>query len=272
MIIRMAYQVIYMIVCTVIILCFLGNIKDQLIKKAIDCNPNARGLACIISNDYFGCDGQDNLIGAGGDSKQMEEAFSHLNFVTIVLRNARKDQMEDLIKAIALYQEYPEKFDCFGIVFSGHGGSKRILISNDNKEMDLEDVMIKPFDNKESHIGRFPKLLFIDACRGGRTKGTSNNELSKPANFLIAYSTRYGYPSFGDNKGSFWILKLAAALKANTTKSIGDVVTSVNKEVADEGAEEPEYYNTTVNIVLSSNAGRETKIRMHSYSSCMYST
>lgn len=229
---------------------------DKLIKKAIDRKPNARGFVCIISNDYLGCDGQDNLIGAGDDSKEMDLAFTHLNFVTIVFDNAKKKQMKDLIRAIALYREYPKKFDCFCIVFSGHGGSKRILISSDNKEMDLEDVMIKPFDNKDSCIERFPKILFIDACRGGRIpKGASNNELSKPANFLIAYSTRYGRVSYGDNAGSIWIRKLAGALKVNTTKSIGDVVTSVNKEVADGGAEEPEYYNTTVNIVLSSNSG-----------------
>lgn len=194
---------------------------------------------------------QNTLFGAIADSKTMVSTFKHLNFATIDRRNSKKNEMENLIRAISLYSKYPSTYNCFAIVFSGHGSSKRKIYSNDGEEMDIESTIIEPFGDKRSAIKDFPKLVFIDACRGERTRGLSKEELPKPVNFLIAYSVRYGYVSVETDKGGIWMQRLAAAIKDNTTSSIGDVVTGVNKQVVKDGYELPEYHNTTVDIVLT---------------------
>ncbi|ORU90324.1 MAG: hypothetical protein A6F71_04985 [Cycloclasticus sp. symbiont of Poecilosclerida sp. M] len=231
---------------------FIVDETSKLIKIVVDDNSSARGLACIICNDYLGCKRLGTLYGAIKDSEALDSTFKHLNFATIVRPNSKKDVIENLIRAIALYPNYPPTYNCFAIIFSGHGGSKRKVYSNAGEEVDIESALIKPFDVKDTRIKDFPKLVFIDACRGRlRTKGTLKEELPKPVNFLIAYSARYGYVSYETDSGGIWMQKLAAAIKGNTTSSIGDVVSRVNDEVIKEGIEPPEYHNTNVTIVLT---------------------
>ena len=222
-------------------------------------NRNARGLAVLICNSYENTPGLKYLPGTQKDAEAMKSTFTHLNFATIVLRDASCDDMCDTVGALASYTSYPPHYNCLAVVFSGHGRENKVVLSNDGQEVNFEEAIIKPLYPRNSPlIGGIPKIVLIDACRGNRglqAKGGSGSverfDLSVPGDILVAYSTMEGYKSYEDeSSGGYWMQELAKQLK-ESRKSVGDVIADVNKEMRRHQLQEPQIWNTTVNIVLS---------------------
>ena len=219
---------------------------NELVKETVKDNDAARGLVIIISNDYMnGVSNQRRLYGAIKDADVIRETFKYLNFAIIDRRNATKVETQSLIIAVANYEHYPKKYDCFAVVFAGHGSGKPMILSSDDKEVDLNEELLKPLDSEPLH--NIPKLIFIDACRS-HVEGDKDNPLIVKDDFLVAYSTRYGEAANEDRAGGIWMQKLAAELKSSP-KSVPAIITDVNKAVrsAKQGAQ---LINTTVDIQL----------------------
>ena len=217
----------------------------ELIRQTVRANGDARGLAVIITNDYMnGISNQRRLYGAIKDAEAMRETFKSLNFAIIDRRNATKVEMKSLIIAVADYDYYPQKYDCFAIVFAGHGSGKPMILSSDDEEVDLNEELITPLDSEP--LCGIPKLIFIDACR--INVDDTDNPLIVKDDFLVAYSTRYGEAANEDKAGGIWMQKLAAELRSSQ-KSVPCIIAEVNKAVrsAKQGAQ---LINTTVSIVL----------------------
>ena len=216
----------------------------ELIRQTVRANGDARGLAVIISNDYMnGISNQRRLYGAIKDAEAIRKTFEHLNFAVIVRSNATKVETRSLIIGVADYEHYPKKYDCFAVVFAGHGSGKPMILSSDDEEVDLNEELLQPLDSQP--LRGIPKLIFIDACR---IQGDEDRPLSVPDDFLVAYSTRYGHESTENEEGGIWMQKLAAELKTSS-KSVPSIVTDVNKAVrsASQGAQ---LLNTNVDIHL----------------------
>ena len=217
-------------------------------------NSGRRGVAVIIANDYEGCSNNyPRLNGTRKDAKAMEETFQYLDFATIVKINITKDEICGLIRAVASCRKYPEGYNCIAVVFAGHGSQNKMIVSSDEKDVNLQVEIINPFDPKNSpFIKDIPKIVLVDACRGElQPRGShSNTDLRVPTNVLVAYSTMDGHKAYEEGSGGIWMQKLAAKLKVSK-KSIGDTLADVNKEISDRGLQEPQIQTGTVNIVLS---------------------
>lgn len=226
-------------------------------------NKSARGLAVIINNTYDNESARAAKYGTlaftDKDGNAMKDALDFLGFATLPLKNASEDQISGVIDAFASYTDYPAGYDCFAIVFSGHGNKNSVIVAEDGKEFNFEEAIVQRFNKDVSdqdvsdHIASVPIIIFIDACRGTLAPKAKAQEILFPDNMMVAYATREGNVSFGtEHEGSFWMQTLAKELKTSK-KSVSDIVAEVNaKLISDDGIKQkPIVWNTTVSIVLS---------------------
>ena len=222
------------------IICIETDIRVQ-IDEIVNENKDRRGFACIISNEYFGKEDQIALPGASNDSEKMDVAFKHVNFATIVRPNAEKIELEGPLFNAFFGYSYPEAYDCFAIVFSGHGESG-VIKSNDGNSVEMEQLIANLIESKKFN---FPVLLFIDACRLGDYK-----EFVRPARLklFLAYSTANRCFSFrAKGQGAHWIQELAKVIgELRTPTRIIDIVSSVKEEIEKKYDQIPESYSTDI--------------------------
>jgi hypothetical protein len=224
---------------------------DEFVKEHSD----ARGLAIVICNNYETCSPYYGpLPGTFKDGDAMESTFKALGFATILLQNVTGEKMRNAVHALAAYQNYPEKYNCFGIVFCGHGSNDKIIISSDGESVNFEEAIIRPLHPSNSPlIRKRPKIVFIDACRGSlqsRGPEPARIELSLPDNVFVAHSTMDGHMSFEGATGGIWMQELAIKLKTSC-KSVGDTVADVNEMMRERKLQVPQIWNTSVSICLA---------------------
>lgn len=116
---------------------------DEVLQNAVLKRSNARGLAVIMCNDYKGTK-FENLCGTFEDGRAMESTFKYLGFATITLQNTTADKMCGIIKALATHDPYPKGYNCFVVVFSGHGDINKTIVSNDGQRVNIEEDIIQP--------------------------------------------------------------------------------------------------------------------------------
>ena len=198
------------------------------VQKIIDKNPQKRGLAVIVTNDYTDLP-SGHLPGCHKDGDEMDKTLVDVhNFARYRVKNFSAKQMSDLF-AYTAQCRYPKSYKYIAVVFSGHG-QKGALIGNDGYPVDVNKQVVDPFEPsqnpKNMHI---VKLFFFDACRGefdmqrAQPKGKLGPELG---NYLIAYATTEGYVSWATTSGSYWMVPLAKKLRTEKA-SIQDLVSSM---------------------------------------------
>ena len=229
------------------------------ILETIQGQPEANGLALIITNDYCDCHGLDTLSGTREDGERMYQAFQHLKFATHWETNVTSSRLEQLIYDATHYEYYSHdqlrNYKCIAFVFSGHGCKKEHIYMQDGKTVDTDENIVKPFLPKSTRkIGNLPKLFFIDACRGkediepvvvprGSGKETEpkavergvteeqDSRVTPEGNYLIAYSTMPEHKSYElQGKGGIWMTTLTDKL-CTSHDSIEDILTMVNEEM-----------------------------------------
>lgn len=174
------------------------------------------------------------------------------------MKDGTEKQICDIIRDVVNYNKsYPENYNCFAIVFSGHGGSGKTILSHDLKLVNFDEAIIQPLRTMLDYPSLEAKLVFIDACRGKKvTKGdqVEKFEISVLPKLFVAYSTMEEYVAFmmpDHKKGSVWMQILAKELMENKTSSIGDLVAEVNKKLQlDSGKQHPQIFNQSVMINL----------------------
>ena len=221
---------------------------EDLVQVEVTQNPDARGIAVILCNDYIGVinSKKDPLYGSKKDASEMESTFKHIKFAVIRMDNATRDTVLGLIKGLASYK-FPDFYKSIVFIFSGHGNGKPAIISNDDMELDLNKDIINPLGNSETLEGK-NKIAFITACR---VKGVNDKPLDVQDKFLVAFSTSYGTHSVNvcvDN-GCPWMQKLAKEIKMSSLP-IDEVLRKVNKEVKEITGQNSQFINTSVGINL----------------------
>lgn len=216
------------------------------IKEKLDKNPNTRGLAVIITNDYDTCPypDVDPLPDTYNDGREMERTFTHHKFVTHwehnVTRRRHLKLMDDIVKS-----DHPRSYNykCIVFVFSGHG-ARNILWSNDGAAVDLTRDVIQKL-TCELQLVTTPKIFFIDACR----EGVGIGQGSTMGNFLVAYATSDGMVSYESTEppwGGVWLQRLARRLR-ESHDSVQGIVETVKQEVRKlksfEGPQVPDSMN-----------------------------
>ena len=196
-----------------------------------------RGLALIMYNTYTN-DPKIRLINTEKDGRAMENTFKSLKFATLVLPNASKDQVSNVVDEIASFPDYPEKYNCFAVYFSGHGNIESTLLSNESEPFNFEKVILQRFNKKlrrnvSERITQVPILVFIDACKGEKwpyPKGVAKVlEGGKvPMNVLVSFATAEGYVALENGGGGVWTQQLASRLEISE-KSIVETLKEVKE-------------------------------------------
>ena len=223
------------------------------IRKTILREPEANGLAIIISNDYWSSSHFKTLKGAYKDGKNMCQAFKYLKFATHWEPNVTIQRLMELIYDAAHYDLYHllENYKCIAFVFAGHGGTMDHIYMQDDTPVSITDIVQQFLPKSAPHIATLPKLFLIDACRGTKVinpvlipRGSAeipqgnvvergvtellSSRLPPEGNCLIAYSTMPEHMSYEQSgEGSIWITILAEML-CTSHASIDDILTAVN--------------------------------------------
>jgi hypothetical protein len=226
----------------------INNSMQKKISTTMREYPQAKGIAVIIYNTY---NGNLKLKGTVKDGDAMYKTFEALDFAPIRLPDAGRDEIYGIIEALCSYPNFPERYTCFAVTFSGHG-KEDVIIGNDGNDVDLEKAFLRPLNELEATlIAGVPKLIFIDACRGKHsgTVHATGPTCQPPNNVLLAYSTKQGNVAYEMKTGSCWMQLLAKELRVSH-EPVNVVLTNVNKMV-DNKWQEPAILNNVVDIILN---------------------
>ena len=206
------------------------NYYQILVKSIVESHSDRRGLAAIVCNDYEKNSNLAHLPGVYQDFLAMDGAFQELNFATIALTNKNRVDIYNLIRAISSCEIYPDTYNCFAFIFSGHGIANSI-IGADGKHLDLKNII----DQLNSiHLYGLPRLILIDACQKWSNKALP---FERPIDFVIAFSTKYEGVAKEDSKtGGFWTQEIVKELP-DSQKTIVEIITSVNAKMPEQGGD-----------------------------------
>ena len=209
------------------------------VQEIIDKNPQKRGLAVIVTNDYTDLP-SGHLPGCHKDGDEMDKTLVDVhNFARYRVKNLSAKQMSDLF-AYTAQCRYPKSYKYIAVVFSGHG-KKGALIGNDGHSVDVNKQVVDPFKPSQNPNNKhIVKLFFFDADRGELLdmqqaqptepiKGKLDLEFG---NYLIAYATTEGYASWATTSGSYWMVQLAKKLRTERA-SVQDVLSSMRTYLRD---------------------------------------
>ena len=227
--------------------CFKADLTEiyrHRLEALVKEEPYANGLAVISTNDYAFCPklSYAPLQGTRVDFRSMDDAFMSLNFARFPVQNGSSLVLKTVMRVAASFQSYPESYQRFAFVFSGHGSDNDRIVMQDGEEINLEDLIQYFQPGTAPKIGHWPKMYFIDACRGQEelnsvlaTKGGGQTRLHlkvpEKGNILIAFCTAPRCKAYERKaKGGCWLPFLARKLK-ELDASVMDVLTAVNEEV-----------------------------------------
>ena len=218
------------------------------VQEIIDKNPQKRGLAVIVTNDYTDLP-SGHLPGCHKDGDEMDKTLVDVhNFARYRVKNLSAKRMSDLF-AYTAQCRYPKSYKYIAVVFSGHG-KKGALIGNDGLSVDVNKQVVDPFEPSENPKNMdIVKLFFFDACRGEFDMQRALPKGLPPGpelgNYLIAYATTEGYVSWATASGSYWMVELAKRLRTERA-SVQDLVSSMRTYLR---GDDKQYLQAPVTIV-----------------------
>ncbi|XP_028394044.1 caspase-8-like [Dendronephthya gigantea] len=128
------------------------------------------GYAVIINNAEF-----DNTVepklgsreGSEVDVIRMTELFEWLQFNVAVYINKTADEIESIVRKYGVDIDH-NNFDCFVLFLMSHGFEDGIF-GSDNKKVFMANIRRQLIADKCYSLANKPKLIFVQACRGGKT-------------------------------------------------------------------------------------------------------
>ena len=214
---------------------------ELLVEIAVAEKPDARGIAVIICNDYLNGEAVrcKPLFGSRKDSKAMISAFEQIKFSIISRNNATRNETVNLINAVASYRKFPECYNYVVVLFSCHGNGKPAIISSDDKDVHLNDDIIKPL-GESNYLEMKQKCIFISA---GRAKGESDDQFDELRKVMIACSTEYGGYSADSDNGCPWIQRLAKEIR-ESSQNLDEILIRIKEDMYQITAQRPQFYNS----------------------------
>ena len=209
-------------------------------KYKMDSKP--RGVCIIINNEDFG-DIMTRRSGSDKDEERIRNLFSGLHFDVHVFRNQTRSDLLQILKRESVKDH--SGYCCFVCCILSHG-AQEVVFGSDGKAVHISEI-ISFFEGDQCRgLLEKPKIFIIQACQG--SKGRSGvdtdgglctdvsvcNTLPVDADFLIAYATTYGSLAFRhEQDGSHYISTLVRAIEENRNTSFIDVLTMVNRSMAE---------------------------------------
>ncbi|XP_040156203.1 caspase-like [Anopheles arabiensis] len=182
-----------------------------------------RGIAVIINNN-------GDREGSEKDVEALQAVLKHLQFDVRLLSDKTTVEIRHALKEVS--QEDHSNNDCLAIIAIAHGYNDRIDF--DDGYLHIDELWTNFVGNKcPSLIGK-PKLVFIQACRGGKhdygastATADARPGLEEPvdvkipmyADLLVMYSCYEHHVSMRFPNGSWFIQSLCQVLGANIAKT-----------------------------------------------------
>lgn len=178
----------------------------------------------------------------------------HSKFIAIWRHNVNQQVIANILSEIKDLQSHANRhliqnYECILFAFSGHGLNNRFIVMQTGQQVDVQNDILNPLlPSSIPKFGKVPKILLIDACRGGNTTDTvstkshlaliTKDTIPATGNYLLACATMPWHYSYMDReRGSIWMQEVALRLRTSL-KTIGDVLIDVNIELlkrADKG-------------------------------------
>ena len=221
-------------------------------------NSMPRGYCLIIDNNWRFKEDSERF-GSQQDAKDLKEMFQNHKFQVFSYENLKSNEIIELMKQASGKDH--SKFNCFAVVILTHG-NHGVLYDTDNEEVSIDKQVIEPFRGEKCPtLLDKPKLFIFQACRGCRlddgVKQEGTDELAETgqgledrvevgewtdqlklpteADILAAYAVPPGYQAWRNEKGSWFIQSLVAAIdKFSGDQDLVSILTEVNRKVAKE--------------------------------------
>ena len=224
-------------------------------------DKDTHGIALIISNTEFEEDTElSNREGGDKDEQALQELFEMLHYKAVLLKNLKAAQFTTALQIVTGQTSYekltnmadtkkllknlnaegclvsPEN-DSFVLCVMSHGADGDILLGTDGEEFQLHTIY--QIVGKCKLLSNKPKMIFIQACRGGGGGGGSRTEIDcveEPADFFTSFPTFAGHSAFRDDdgSGSWYVKDLCSVFKESyITTDLETMVKKVNSKLRD---------------------------------------
>ena len=185
------------------------------------------------------------------------ELFHELDFTVKEYTDLSQHEMENQFNTASEKTDHTS-YDMFVSVVMSHGGAQDKIFGSDGNYTTVERLMASFLPSKCPSLSGKPKLFFFQSCRGpgeqtqapqpGESKAfdwradstLSSTTFPHEADFLLAFSTPPGYVAYrSERSGSIYIQILVDTLrKYHSTTHLLDMLTEVNRRVAEKGAKQ----------------------------------
>ena len=201
------------------------------------------GVAVIISNSIFhtndpAIDALPTRRGSEIDEKKLCDLWKHFDYDIRVFSNYTAAEINNELLRIA--KEDHTNHDSFILCLLSHG-AHNIIFGTDGGVVKIDEIA-KLFDhNSCPSLAGKPKVIIVQACREIDLEKIGNGKygylpcspIPNEVDFLIAYSTPLGYPSWrSPQHGSVYIEVFCEVLMRNAhDHDLVSILTMVNNEV-----------------------------------------
>uniref|UniRef100_I3JBT0 Caspase family p20 domain-containing protein n=1 Tax=Oreochromis niloticus TaxID=8128 RepID=I3JBT0_ORENI len=169
-------------------------------------------IALVINNIKFH-DETLNLDGCEKDDGVMSRLLQNLGYQVVLYRNLTGQEIDDALTEFSKHIKLSYTDSVFVIIMSH--GNIGIISGTDSKTFEIEKIFLRLNTKNCPALVNKPKIIIIDACRGGNSQALSEN-LTKKARVhiekdLICFhsSTPHTASYFLPTKGSFFIQTLS---------------------------------------------------------------
>ena len=205
----------------------------------------------LVTGDYHGSLPQTEV-----DAERMKEMFEQFEYDIHQLMNEEatlcniKQLVHQVTKYLSKYNAADRNPDgstkAIIFAFSGHGTDDNQLKTNDEKLINLCDIVEPLVNPKLAVVDLIPKFFFIDACRG-RVRNDMTGLLAIKGNYCVEFSTLQSYDAGALNTESEWMPVLAERLMGDDDTYF-NVMASIRRQVSIEGQQPQTIDNLTTGI------------------------
>ena len=205
------------------------------------------GIAVIIRIKNFTCPNLPTLEAADNDEYNLRETFRFLGYKVEVYRDCTAKEIQQIFKKIVKVRsaEFADH-DSFVCCIISHGGKGRKIFANDGLKVDLNKHIASKLTACEN-LKRKPKMLFIQACRGGEsdegvsvTAGEASDLpeiIPNRADIFFGFATPHDYvaytPQYESERSSAYVESLCQTFRENAKcMHLVDMHTMINRRVA----------------------------------------
>ena len=131
--------------------------------KLFSCSVNFNEFPGVLSHiDHMLVPGHSVRHGSQDDLKELTSLFEQLGFKIFKYEDLERSEF---LRKVLDFSEDEKHGDVVVVVVMSHG-TRDIIQTSDNKELDIENDIIRYFNNENKNLKGKPKIIIFQSCRG----------------------------------------------------------------------------------------------------------